>query len=91
MWQDQDTGRVMQTIEDRIWRAYRTRKRKGQFHYDEFGQSPYYRLAQIFRMPVRHIKDILDERRAINRDTYGQPRSGAICYMTPEGEWDDAK
>lgn len=56
--------------EDAVWRCYKVRKRRGEFHYDEFGQSPYFRLAQTFRISTRYARMIIDERRGPYQPTH---------------------
>jgi len=61
---------------DRIWRAYKSRKRKGLFRY-YYGTSPYLYLARRFKLPIRHIRDILEDRKTANR------KAGLLCPSGP--------
>lgn len=60
------------TRDERIWRMYKILKRKGRFYYGDYG-SPYLPIARAFKLPIRHVREVIDDQRAYNIATQPAP------------------
>lgn len=63
----EEDGLVSQTPEDRMYLMFKALKRNREFQWGHYRKgwyaSPYMLIAQRFKVPVRHVKDVIASKR----------------------------